>query len=160
MSTSFEIGTQIRIVATKEVQEKHPTLIGKIGKIEEISESREYMVRIMSTESLVKLAEDALVLDNDNSTTPKKEPVVHNRPRANSSPGHHLQSSSYYLKEGMKVAIIGTDNVVQRVPHLVGKIGTIKEAPGKIKNIIFLPLNYLIYIIYLIFSLALYIFTL
>jgi len=52
-----------------------------------------------------------------------------NRPRANSTPHNHLHTSSYYLKEGMKVAIIGTENVFQRVPHLVGKIGTIKEAP-------------------------------
>jgi hypothetical protein len=132
---SMQPGTQIRIVASRDVQDKYPNLIGTTGTIEKTVDGEEgsYMVRMASTNTLVTLSEDALVLDVDPSSLhkPKQESTAHNRPRANSVPGgHHQQSSSYYLKEGMKVAIIGTENVVQRVPHLVGKIGTIKEAPG------------------------------
>ena len=58
--------------------------------------------------------------------------TMFSRPRSNSSPGIHMNSHSFAYKEGMKVAIIGTENVLQRVPQLIGKVGIIKEAPGRL----------------------------
>jgi hypothetical protein len=161
MSSPLIVGTQIRIVATKEVQSNHPSLIGKTGTIEELPESDtgSYLVRILSSRALVKLSDDALVVDNTSATASKpniEQSVVHSRPRSNSSPGTHLHTSSYYLKEGMKVAIIGTENVIQRVPHLVGKIGSIKEAPGMTSPFRFSVLPFFISRIHALLSLSFY----
>ena len=152
ISVQYNVGAQIRIVATKDMQAKYPQLIGKIGTIEERPEmdSELYTIKISSTKAVLKMnAESIQLIQNVDQSMAEKAPfyaldaqnigstklkseqtAIQNRPRSNSSPGIHLHSSSYTLKEGMKVSIIGTENVFQRVPQLVGKIGTIKEAPG------------------------------
>lgn len=52
------------------------------------------------------------------------------RPRSNSYGQAPVPVAS--LKVGTRVAILGTENVQQRFPHLEGCIGVIKEAPGAI----------------------------
>ena len=157
MAHQFNIGMLVRIVSAKEVQNKYSNLVGKTGIIEEIADDSLGLcsVKFPTVKSNVKLsaevielatASDTDVQSQSSSTGSFLQPqgamappkakssetssTVQNRPRANSSPGIHLHSSSYTLKEGMNVVILGTENVYQRVPQLVGKIGTIKEAPG------------------------------
>lgn len=43
-----------------------------------------------------------------------------------------LPSNAMDLKEGMRVLILKTENVLQRYPHFANSIGVIREVPGNI----------------------------
>lgn len=46
-------------------------------------------------------------------------------------PSSFSQSSNGFSK-GSKVVILGTGQVMQKSPHFVGRVGTVKEVPGKL----------------------------
>ena len=46
-----------------------------------------------------------------------------------SRPGSSHASGIAHFQRGVSVRILGTENVLQRCPHLVGSIGTIREVP-------------------------------
>ena len=55
--------------------------------------------------------------------SPKTSPSM--RPRSNS-----YTSTVRDFHVGSKVLIVETENVIQRAPHLVGKVGIVHEVPG------------------------------
>ena len=59
-----------------------------------------------------------------------KTPAKANRPRSNTCPTLHSPTQARKLKMGSRVVILGTENVEQRVPHLVGVEATIVDVPG------------------------------
>jgi hypothetical protein len=147
----IKVGSLIEILETDNVTKRFPQLIGDRGTVEAtpIHPGIWFTIIVKSTGASIKIQQNAIKLipvaaKESGLKTPLRqqksivsEPVEEeedsktaNRPRSNSSPGSSHQSIAFALKCGMKVAIIGTENVVQRVPQLVDQIGVIKEAPG------------------------------
>ena len=65
------------------------------------------------------------------STASKGLHTETNTPATHSSfrPGSNQASGIAHFQRGVSVRILGTENVLQRCPHLVGSVGTIREVP-------------------------------
>jgi hypothetical protein len=150
----IKVGSLIEILETDNVAKRFPQLIGDRGIVEAtpIHPGIWFTIAVKSTGASIKIQQNAIKLiqppvavKENGLKTPLRqqksnvaaevvedddESKTANRPRSNSSPGSSHHSIAFALKCGMKVAIIGTENVVQRVPQLVDQIGVIKEAPG------------------------------
>lgn len=135
-------GTQVQILETPNVMMRHPELVGAVGEIADaaVHPATWFTVRVPDGR-LLKFQPTAL------------RPVDAARPArlaaaagkaAGASEGKQgkqearqeqriaeprLGLAARTLTKGTVVAIHGTDNVQQRVPHLIGKVGVVKEAP-------------------------------
>lgn len=145
MSSPICKGALIRIISSSAVPAKYHQYIGKTGTVEDVIDDK-YIVRLHVTigsmkTSIIKVSAGAFIVikRSDPITATATTAIMastnslhlQTRPRSNSSPGVHVSSNSLLFQEGMRVIIIGTENVLQRFPLFVGKIGIIKEAPSK-----------------------------
>ena len=146
MASPFVVGTHIEIMRTDNVLSRFPELIGALGVVDlaPMHPSTWFTVKVIEGGRLVKLQTTAMrqIIDEKYASraSPSKEhiicettqshidsaanaDIVEQRPRAHSNVG-----IAHFVK-GVAVKILGTNNVMQRVPHLVGMVGSIKDVP-------------------------------
>lgn len=145
MASFFTVGTYIEICTTDNVLSRFPDLIGAIGVVElaPVHPSTWFTIKVVEGGRLVKLQTTAMkpILDERTFSRTIHSQQSHNekaiakpvsviptehteqRPRALSNVG-----IAHFVK-GVAVKILGTNNVLQRVPHLVGVVGHIKDVP-------------------------------
>lgn len=146
MASFFAAGTHIEIMKTDNVTSRFPELVGALGVVDmaPIHPSTWFTIKVMDSGRLVKLQTTAMkplvnekvqpTIDELQQLPQKSEErIVHapespceqveQRPRSFSNVG------IAHFTKGVAVKILGTNNVLQRVPHLVGMVGNIKDVP-------------------------------
>ena len=131
---------------TDNVTTRFPELVGALGVVDTapIHPSTWFTVKVVDSGRLVKLQTTAMKPLNGEKVSPQTdymqqtpekedEKVIHSPSvPAEHSEHHHRPFSNVGIAQftkGVAVKILGTNNVLQRVPHLVGMVGNIKDVP-------------------------------
>jgi hypothetical protein len=77
---------------------------------------------------LKKLKENSTTIESN--TNLKKEYTITTRPRSKTCPSLSASLSNRRYELGSHVLIVHTENVQQRLPQYIGKVGIIVEIPG------------------------------
>lgn len=86
-----------------------------------------------NAKSIPKVASgDSLSSQTSQSNRPQRErkPLLTYEPEVTHTSNYPPTSGGSFSK-GSRVYIVGTTQVLQRSPHYVGRIGTVKEVPGE-----------------------------
>jgi hypothetical protein len=135
-------GTQVQILETPNVMMRHPELVGAVGEVADaaVHPATWFTVRVPDGRLLkfqptalrpvdaARSARHAAAAAKAAGQAEHKQGKQEARPEqriGEATQGHAART----LTKGTVVAIHGTDNVQQRVPHLIGKVGVVKEAP-------------------------------
>lgn len=146
MASFFAAGTHIEIMKTDNVTSRFPELVGALGVVDmaPIHPSTWFTIKVVDSGRLVKLQTTAMKpLGNEKVQFPNNgeqespEKLDEMSPQILESPLEHIEQRPRsfsnvgiaHFTKGVAVKILGTNNVMQRVPHLVGMVGHIKDVP-------------------------------
>ena len=127
---SFRVGSRVIIVDTANVLARCPELVGSVGEVTKVPEPPSKWYDVLVTDGrTIQFQASALHAATSSRAATAAQYREGDGEESEEEVQADKQSHAQSLKRGTQVAIHRTENVQQRAPHLIGRIGTIKEVP-------------------------------